>query len=69
MYFKLKIIWCSKFSQMKQELNIFILKTRRVKVLSTQGTPTTTLLATDLCLSWPKVLNLVTVRGLMKTLV
>ena len=25
-------------------------------------------LATDLCLSWPKVLNLVTVRGLMKTL-
>ena len=26
-------------------------------------------LATDLCLSWPKVLNLVTVRGLMKTLV
>ena len=24
-------------------------------------------LATDLCLSWPKVLNLVTVRGLMKT--
>ena len=23
--------------------------------------------ATDLCLSWPKVLNLVTVRGLMKT--
>ena len=27
------------------------------------------LVATDLCLSWPKVLNLVTVRGLMKTLV
>ena len=27
------------------------------------------ILATDLCLSWPKVLNLVTVRGLMKTLV
>ena len=26
-------------------------------------------IATDLCLSWPKVLNLVTVRGLMKTLV
>ena len=24
-------------------------------------------LATDLCLSWPKVLNLVTVRGVMKT--
>ena len=26
-------------------------------------------IATDLCLSWPKFLNLVTVRGLMKTLV
>ena len=25
------------------------------------------LLATDLCLSWPKVLNLVTVRGVTKT--
>ena len=24
-------------------------------------------LATDMCLSWPKVLNLVTVRGFMKT--
>ena len=28
---------------------------------------TTVFLATDLCLSWPKVLNLVTVRGFMKT--
>ena len=27
------------------------------------------MLATDLCLSWPKVLNLVTVRGFMKTFV
>ena len=27
------------------------------------------MLATDLCLSWTKVLNLVTVRGLMKTVV
>ena len=25
--------------------------------------------ATDMCLSWPEVLNLVTVRNLMKTLV
>ena len=25
------------------------------------------LVATDLCLSWPKVLNLVTVRGVTKT--
>ena len=25
------------------------------------------MLATDMCLSWPKVLNLVTVRGFMKT--